>query len=139
MQHGLHCSAVCLFDFCHHALQQAFCSTGGATNTQDALRVVYQSIFTPSSGDRPSARNVAIVVTDGWSDIQPLMTVPMADVVRQHGIELYAVAVGSNPNMTEVSSIANQPVEDHVISGLVSLSNVTACANRLLDLLCNNQ
>jgi hypothetical protein len=101
--------------------------------------VIYQSIFAPSRGDRPSARNVAIVVTDGWSDVQSAMTVPMADVVRQHGIELYAVAVGANPNMTEVSGIANQPVDDHVISGLVSLSNVTACANRLLDLLCKNQ
>jgi len=120
-------------------LSSHFPLSGGATNTQDALRVTSQSIFTPSAGDRPSARNVIVVVTDGQSNIDATQTLPMANASRQQGIELFVVAIGDNPNMEEINGIANQPTRDHVITGLMTSSNVTSSADRLLDLLCSHR
>ena len=43
----------------------------GGTNTGTALKEVYSKMFTPSSGDRPDAPNIEIVITDGRSNNHP--------------------------------------------------------------------
>ena len=45
---------------------------GGETNTQAALRLLYTSVFTLSRGDQPGVPNVAILVTDGHSNVQAI-------------------------------------------------------------------
>jgi len=41
---------------------------GGTTNTAEAIRLAYQTMFTPENGDRPNAVNILIIITDGKSD-----------------------------------------------------------------------
>jgi len=108
----------------------------GKTNTQDALRLTYESVFTPSRGDRSGVRNVAVVVSDGNSNVDSDRTIPEADAARQRGIELFAVAVGDRSNAAEMADIASDPDSEHLLR-MRSESELTSTASRLLDLLCN--
>ena len=110
--------------------------TDGKTNTQDALRLTYRSVFTPRRGDRSGVRNVAIVVSDGNSNVLADRTIPEADEARRRGIELFAVAVGQQSNPSEMAGIASDPDSAHMLS-MRSENELTSTANRLLDLLCS--
>jgi len=107
----------------------------GRTNTQDALRLTYQSVFTANRGDRQGVRNVAIVISDGNSNVDSDRTIPEADVARQRRIELYAVAVGRRSNVAEMAGIASDPDSTHLLS-MRSENELTSTATRLLDSLC---
>jgi len=108
----------------------------GKTNTQDGLRLTYQSAFTAGRGDRSGVRNVAIVVSDGNSNVAADRTLAEAEAARQRGVELFAVAVGQRSNPTEMAGIASDPDSEHLLS-MRSENELTATANSLLDLLCN--
>ncbi|KAH3726982.1 hypothetical protein DPMN_052889 [Dreissena polymorpha] len=56
----------------------------GSTNTADAM-------FVTSRGDRPEVDNVAIVLTDGVSNINSRRTIPESEAARNKGIEVYVV------------------------------------------------
>ena len=112
------------------------CGTEGTTNTQDALRLTYQSVFVPSRGDRSGVRNVAIVVSDGNSNVEAHRTQSEAEAARQRGIELFAVAVGRESNRVEMEGIASDPDSEHLLS-MRTENEITSTANSLLDLLCN--
>ena len=108
----------------------------GTTNTQDALRLTYQSVFTSNRGDRSGVRNVAVVVSDGNSNVAAHRTIPEAEAARQHGVELFAVAVGENSNTGEMAGIANDPDGEHLLS-MRTENELTTTANRLLKWLCD--
>ena len=108
----------------------------GRTNTQDALRLSYESVFVSNRGDRPGVRNVAVVVSDGNSNIAADRTQAEAETARQRGIELFAVAVGEQSNDVEMAGIASDPDSEHLLS-MRTDDQLNATANRLLQLLCN--
>lgn len=58
---------------------------GGRSNTAAALQMTMDDVFTSSGGDRNGVRNVAIVVTDGGSNIQRDLTVTRANNMRNRG------------------------------------------------------
>ena len=55
---------------------------GDRTNTADGLRMMKDEMFIPSNGDREGARNVAIIFTDGNSNVNEDNTIPEAIAVR---------------------------------------------------------
>jgi len=110
--------------------------TDGTTNTQDALRLTYRSVFRSRRGDRPGVPNVAIVVSDGNSNVLPDRTIPEADEARRRGIELFAVAVGQRSNPSEMAGIASDPDSAHLLS-MRTEDELRSTASRLLDLLCD--
>ena len=59
-------------------------STGGSTNTQDALRLVRDQIFVERNGDRDGVPNKLVIVTDGGGNVRPENTV----------VEAYKLKVG---------------------------------------------
>lgn len=63
----------------------------GSTNTADALKTMHEAMFLTSRGDRPDVNNVAIVLTDGVSNINSRRTIPEAEAARNKGIEVYVV------------------------------------------------
>lgn len=113
----------------------AFRFGGGRTNTQSAIRLAYETVFNAARGDRPTVPNVAVVVTDGYSNIQPENTVPEANSARQRNIEMYAVAMGTNINMTEINGIASSNVIDHV-TYVTNSTDVAGAVSTLLGWLC---
>ncbi|XP_076459446.1 LOW QUALITY PROTEIN: uncharacterized protein LOC143292771 [Babylonia areolata] len=84
----------------------------GSTNTADALNTMRTEMFNPVSGDRDRAPNIAIVVTDGVSNINSRQTIPEAEQARAEGIHIYAIGIGLT-DTTELDGIASKPVEEN--------------------------
>lgn len=91
--------------------------------------------FTPSHGQRTGVRNVAVLISDGNSNINADNTVPEADRARSQGIDVYSVGLGRNPNLPELNDISNDPDSEYVVR-LPSLTDVDSAANELLERLC---
>jgi uncharacterized protein with von Willebrand factor type A (vWA) domain len=81
--------------------------TFGDTNTADAIKMVRTRSFTPFYGDREGIPNVAVIVTDGVSNINHYKTIPEAKLARESGIEIYAIGVGVSKT-DELDAIAGQ-------------------------------
>ena len=86
--------------------------TTGSTNTADGLRVMRTEMFTRQHGDRPGVQNMAIVVTDGVSNINSRQTLPQAQAARREGITIYAIGIGL-ADTRELDGIASLPVDKH--------------------------
>lgn len=84
----------------------------GSTNTADALRTMREEMFSVANGDRPDVDNVAIVVTDGVSNINSARTVPEAEQARAENIHVYAIGIGLTDTV-ELDGIASKPVEEN--------------------------
>ncbi|CAI9721272.1 type VI, alpha [Octopus vulgaris] len=87
----------------------------GSTNTASAISLLRSSVFTAASGDRPTAPNIAIVITDGQSN-DPLSTAAQAKALRQAGTILFSIGVGSGVNTKELNNMASDPDKDHVFT-----------------------
>lgn len=86
--------------------------TGGFTNTAGALRTLRLDVLTTEAGARPQTLaipRVAIVVTDGRSNINRSRTIPEAEAVRAAGIIVFAVGIGNRINMAELNAMASSP------------------------------
>lgn len=84
----------------------------GNTNTAAGLRMM-RNMFAPEHGDRSDADNVAIIITDGVSNIDSRRTVPEAEAAKFAGIKIYAIGVGLFET-TELKGIASVPLEEHL-------------------------
>ena len=56
--------------------------------------MMHRDMFTVANGDRPGVPNIALVMTDGESVIDPQKTVPEAEEARAKGIDMIAIAIG---------------------------------------------
>ena len=86
--------------------------THGSTNTADALLTMRTEMFTAGNGDRAGVPNVAIVITDGVSNINARRTVPEAEQARADGIHIYSIGIGLTDTQ-ELDAMASRPVEDN--------------------------
>ena len=85
---------------------------GASTNTADALRILRLNLLTTEGGARPpvlAIPRVAIVVTDGRSNVNRSQTIPEAENVRGDGIIVFAVGIGRRINMAELNAMASSP------------------------------
>ena len=113
----------------------SFRKAGRKTNTQEAINRAYSNVFTSNRGDRSGAQNVAIVVTDGRSNVNQANTVAEANMARQRNIEMYVAAITDHADMGEVNGIANDPDSTHVVR-LRNDGEVSSAAATILDRLC---
>lgn len=79
---------------------------GGTTNTQDGLNVASTEIFV-QPGDRPSVPNLAIVITDGVSNVEVARLPAEADRLRNEAVVI-AVGVTNAVNEDELNLIASE-------------------------------
>ena len=84
----------------------------GSTNTADALNTMRTEMFTAFNGDRPNVPNLAIVVTDGVSNINSRRTIPEAEQARADRIHIYAIGIGLT-DTTELDGIASKPADEN--------------------------
>ena len=83
---------------------------GPSTNTADALNVLGADAFTSESGARNpglAIPRVAIVVTDGQSNINSSQTIPNAEAVHTAGVVVFAIGVGNSVDLGELNGIAS--------------------------------
>ena len=59
-------------------------------------------MFTSGNGDRDSAPNFIILLTDGASNERESETVPMAIQARENGAKIITVGIGTDLNMLEL-------------------------------------
>ena len=85
----------------------------GSTNTYGGLNVMRTQMFTQQNGDRPSVANIAILITDGVSNINSFDTIPEAEKVRADNILLYGIGIGLS-DTTELSQIASPPISENM-------------------------
>ena len=64
----------------------SFFPNRGKTNTQAALGVMRRELFTSGRGDRTGVDNIAVLVTDGYSNIDRFNTIPEAERAKDDGI-----------------------------------------------------
>ena len=91
--------------------------TGGASNTQAALRLARTELFeNPNSGITPGGGRSALVMTDGQSNINKTQTIPQADLLKATGVEVFVLAVGkyTSAAIQEMRGICSSPYQDHL-------------------------
>ena len=112
------------FDFNDHDTKEeiiramgAIKYAGLATNTAAALKTCRKKIFTRENGDRPDAKNLIILATDGVSNIGKHLTIPEANYIKDRmGIPIYGIGIGKNlsSDHSELDQIVSQPTEEWI-------------------------
>ncbi|XP_013415045.2 cartilage matrix protein-like [Lingula anatina] len=87
----------------------------GGTNTGDAIRDMWQNLFSDKNGARPGAIKIGIVITDGQSNDMYRTTYESKNA-RDRGITMFAIGIGNGIKVTELQGIASDPDSRHVYS-----------------------
>ena len=82
---------------------------GGSTNTYAGLREMHNTQFVESKGDRPGIPNIAILITDGASNIESEQTIPEAEAAREDGILIFSIGVNAFDSEEEIKLVSSQP------------------------------
>ena len=92
---------------------------GGNTNTSSGLRRMQNNVFDPTNqglrGDRLDVQNLAIVITDGGSNVNKEDTIPSADRAKADGIKIVAVGITRSVNETELRGISSTGIEGETL------------------------
>ena len=82
------------------------------TNTADALTRLRNEVFTEERGAREGRfgiPRVAVVITDGQSNVNQSETIPSAQRLHNDSVIVFGVGVGNRINMNELQAIASAP------------------------------
>ncbi|XP_052715472.1 deleted in malignant brain tumors 1 protein-like [Crassostrea angulata] len=97
-------------------------AAGGSTKTDRALEYARVSIF---NNNRADAADIVILFTDGKSDNSE-KTKEEAALLRNEGVRIFSIGVGSGPKIEELQSIASSPSDEHIfqVSSFSALSHI---------------
>ena len=71
--------------------------------------------MTAQYGERPDVPNVAVVITDGCTNIDPDRTVPNALAAKAGGNHMISIGIGGNTNEVELRAMASDPQSENVL------------------------
>jgi len=112
---------------------------GNMTHTSEALMTLRTRMFNyfrRPRGVKPL--QVAIVITDGNSDIETDQTAPEAVLLHQAGITVIVVSVGTLTNATELRAIATRGLPRNIFH-VDSYTQLVALAPQISPAFCNGQ
>ena len=115
-------------------IQSISSSSEAETNTQAAVSLARTSQFTSANGDRSSAKNILVYVTDSASTTESSSTLSEASSLKTNGVTILSIGVGESSTLiTEIGGIASQPqTEDafywveNTFSALAGITNGVA-------------
>jgi collagen type VI alpha len=111
---------------------------GNRTNTAAALRILRRTMFLVENGDRPNARNIAVIVANADSTLEPSLTVLEAVQNRISGTLLITVAVEKQMSYSlEFESITSFPREKNMFKAS-SFTTLPALAPAIVAAFCQN-
>ena len=87
----------------------------GGTDTGGALEHLHNQVFQASHGDRNTAPNIVIVITDGKST-DNAHTVQQANMLKNQGVHIIVVGVGSLIDTVELHQMASDPTFENVFN-----------------------
>ena len=102
---------------------------------QAALSTSRNDVFSSRNGARSGVDNIAIIISDGDSNVNNGNTIPEANQMRNQGIRVFSLATGDSPDMAEMNGIANDPDSEYVYR-VRNSGEVDSVVGRLLDYLC---
>lgn len=89
---------------------------GGGNNISGALRLLRRNVFNQNAGDRPQARNIAVVVTNYPSNVDVNFTIPEAIQNKIDGTFIVPIALENQMKYSlELESIASHPRPSTVV------------------------
>lgn len=91
--------------------------TGRLTYTDRALRMANEEVLREEAGMRPvesGTPKVVLVITDGQST-DPKKTLVEANKIKDRGIDIISVGIGSNTNLDELIGIASSPNDQYFV------------------------
>ena len=99
-----------------------------STHTEAALRLVHDTAFQRQNGDRDGVPNLAVLVSDGHSNVLSDLTPFRASTCRMNDIRMMAVGFGDLVNVAELSTIASRPLTQNLFTSLTHfvLDNITS-------------
>ena len=114
----------------------AFRMTRGRTNTQEALRIARDDMFSSRNGDRSGVANKLVILTDGGSNMGSDQTLLRAQALKNDGVMIYVVSIGQEIDYNEINGISSGSTEPFVLRLEGDLNNVELLGDKLLDDLC---
>lgn len=69
-------------------------------------------MFSAVNGDRENVPNLAMLITDGVSNVNSLKTIPEAESARAQGIHIYSIGIGL-ADTSELNKIASVPPSEN--------------------------
>lgn len=105
---------------------------GGVTRTGDALEAVRNQMFQYAHGDRSSADNVVIVLTDGNSNDKS-DTIHEANNLHRVSHDVISIVVGSGVDLNELNAIAT---DQHHVFDVRRYGDLNTLIPQVLDLVC---
>jgi len=111
--------------------------SGQATNVVQALSVMGGQMFQAANGDRPTAPNIGILLTDGESK-ESDKTFAEAVKARNQGIKLVAVAINvkTDTGKRELAGITSDPDDQNLIN-VTGIEYLGGFVDRLLTTVCD--
>jgi len=102
------------------------------TNTGKGLDHLRTDVFSNDTGMRSASAKIAVIQTDGRSQ-DTAWTLQAAQTLRDVGVTLFAIGVGSNFNHAELNGIASSPICRHVreISNFQELDSIISDINQV--------
>ncbi len=86
---------------------------GSYTNTSGGLRLMMNEQFIESKGDRRNVKNIAIVLTDGSSNLDVDKTIPDAQDAQNRGIQMFSVGISDAIAQVEIKGLSSPPQEEN--------------------------
>ena len=93
---------------------------------------VFKHLF---KGKRPGVTKVVFLVTDGRSNVETRKTIPNANLLKNTGVEIFVVAVGSYiSGIDELVKVASKDPKEHVfrVADMSGFLDVTELAFKLV-------
>lgn len=109
------------------AIQQTPYKNGG-THTAKALQFALYHSFSRQAGNRPNAKDVLIVITDGYSYDRDA-TLSASQMLHLYEIETFAVGVGADVDRSELTGIASDSRHVFTVANFDSLFTLTSELN----------
>lgn len=110
---------------------------GSKTNISGALRQMNDQVFTFEHGDRADVHNVAILLTDGQSNVNASGTILEAKRAKRLGVRLFVIGLTNNILMNELKRMSSQPLTTHLFSR-ASYSLVSTVVSNLVWNVCHD-
>ena len=108
----------------------------GWTYTAEALKFLRNNIFITQAGmrDDPGIPKVLVLLTDGKSQGDPVS--PPAQVLKNMGVSIFSIGVGSGVSISQLNAIASDPDSEYVfqrtfdnlIAGWVDRLSAVSCS-----------
>ena len=114
----------------------AFRMTRGRTNTQEALRIARDDMFSSRNGDRSGVANKLIILTDGGSNMRSDQTLQRAVDLKNDGVTIYVVSIGQEIDYNEINGLSSGSSEPFVLRLEGDMNNGEPLGDLLLDDLC---